>query len=74
MVTWARIKLIYNLTLKERYAIIRSYGYGKDFNVYKAHKRDELRAHYVIKRYETRESFERESQMLKRLNETKVVW
>uniref|UniRef100_U9SUG7 Protein kinase domain-containing protein n=1 Tax=Rhizophagus irregularis (strain DAOM 181602 / DAOM 197198 / MUCL 43194) TaxID=747089 RepID=U9SUG7_RHIID len=58
---------------KEQYAIIRSYSFGKDFNVYKVYEKNNPKNNYVIKSYKTREEFERESQMLKELNGAKNI-
>ncbi|RIA81455.1 kinase-like domain-containing protein [Glomus cerebriforme] len=61
----------------EQYEIIRSYRYGKDLNVHKAYKKNDndhkLRAHYVIKSYQTRDAFEIESHMLEILKDATNV-
>ncbi|CAI2162134.1 5760_t:CDS:10 [Funneliformis geosporum] len=59
-----------NLTLEsgvEQYQIIRSCSYGRNFNVYKAYETNKPKVHYVIKYYNTRDVFERESKMLSEL-------
>ncbi|RIA81591.1 kinase-like domain-containing protein [Glomus cerebriforme] len=58
---------------KERYAIIRSYSYGEELNVLKVYELTKQKTNYVIKKYNTKEGFERESQMLKELNGAKNI-
>ncbi|CAB4397996.1 unnamed protein product [Rhizophagus irregularis] len=58
---------------KEQYTVINDYNYGSELNVYKAYKKDDPECHYVIKSYKTKETFERESQMLRELHDTKNI-
>jgi len=62
-----RINIQYFIQI-ERYKIIRSCS----FNVYKAYEVNKPKVHYVLKSYKTRDTFERELQILNELKNAEV--